>query len=68
MTETQRILEWLVRVADEVREVKVRHDTEGVSEQELLDFIRQNYETLSVMTKVASGAAYMSGITPPKET
>lgn len=68
MTETQRILEWLVRVADEVRDIKARYDAEGVSEQELLDFIRQNYETLSVMKKVASGTAYMSGITPPKET
>ncbi len=68
MTETQRILEWLVRVADEVRDIKSRYDTKGVSEQELLDFIRQNYETLSVMNKVASGTAYMSGITPPKET
>ena len=68
MTETQRILEWLVRVADDVRKIKLRYDTEGVSEQELLDFIRQNYETLSVMKKVASGTAYMSGITPPKET
>ena len=67
MTETQRILEWLVRVADDVRKIKLRYDTEGVSEQELLDFIRQNYETLSVMSKVASGTAYMSGITPPKE-
>jgi hypothetical protein len=68
VTETQRILEWLVRVADEVRDIKARYDAEGVSEQELLDFIRQNYETLSVMKKVASGTAYMSGITPPKET
>ena len=68
MTGTQRILEWLVRVADEVRDIKARYDAEGVSEQELLDFIRQNYETLSVMKKVASGTAYMSGITPPKET
>jgi hypothetical protein len=67
VTETQRILEWLVRVADDVRKIKLRYDTEGVSEQELLDFIRQNYETLSVMSKVASGTAYMSGITPPKE-
>jgi hypothetical protein len=66
VTETQRILEWLVRVADDVREIKFRYDTEGASEQELLDFIRQNYETLSVMTKVASGTAYMRGITPPK--
>jgi hypothetical protein len=68
VTETQRILEWLVRVADEVRDIKARYDAEGVSEQELLDFIHQNYETLSVMKKVASGTAYMSGITPPKET
>jgi hypothetical protein len=67
VTETQRILEWLVRVADQVHEIKSRYDAEGVSEQELLDFIRKNYETLSVMTKVASGTAYMSGITPPKE-
>jgi len=66
VTETQRILEWLVRVADQVLEMKTRYDAEGVSEQELLDFIRQNYETLSVMTKVASGTAYMSGIVPPK--
>jgi len=47
-------------------DMKSRYDAEGVSEQELLDFIRQNYETLSVMTKVASGTAYMSGISPPK--
>jgi len=35
-----------------------------VKKQELLDFIRQSYDTLLVMKKVAHGTAYMKGISP----
>jgi hypothetical protein len=65
VTETQRIEEWLVRVASSVRELKEKLAT-GMTSEELLEAIRQNYEILSVMRKVSTGSAYMRGINPPK--
>ena len=66
MTENKRISEWLIRIANEAHELNVLFTNGQLSHKELLDAIHQNYEVLSVMTKVASGIAYMRGISPPK--
>jgi hypothetical protein len=54
--------EWLLRVADEVNAMRCKKGDSA----ELLELIRQNYDVLNVMRKVASGTAYMRGISPPK--
>jgi hypothetical protein len=57
-----QIKEWLLRVADDVNSMRQK----DCSSAGLLDLIRQNYEVLNVMRKVALGTAYMRGISPPK--
>jgi len=64
VTEAERIREWLIRVADDVQEKHEMYKIGLVKKQELLEFIRQSYDTLLVMKKVAHGTAYMRGITP----
>jgi hypothetical protein len=65
MTETERVVVWLTRVEESINAIKYAYDKKTISKADLLEFIRDNYETLSVMKKVASGNAYMKGI-PPK--
>jgi len=57
-----QVKEWLLRVADDVSSTRQKK----CSTDDLLNLIRQNYEVLNVMRKVASGTAYMRGISPPK--
>jgi len=67
MTDAERISEWLYRVADDVKNLRADYTSNHITTEELLDRILQSYETLSVMKLVATGQAYMRGITPPKE-
>jgi hypothetical protein len=67
MTDAERISEWLYRVADDVKNLRADYASNQVTKEELLDRILQSYDTLSVMKMVATGQAYMRGITPPKE-
>ena len=67
MTDAERISEWLYRVADDVKNLRADYASNQITTEELLDRILQSYDTLSVMKMVATGQAYMRGITPPKE-
>jgi hypothetical protein len=67
MTDAERISEWLYRVADDVKNLRADYASNQVTKEELLNRILQSYDTLSVMKMVATGQAYMRGITPPKE-
>jgi len=67
MTDAERISEWLYRVADDVKNLRADYEGSHITTEELLDRILQSYDTLSVMKMVATGQAYMRGITPPKE-
>ena len=67
MTDAERISEWLYRVADDIKKLRADYAGDQVTKEELLDKILQSYDTLSVMKMVATGQAYMRGITPPKE-
>jgi hypothetical protein len=67
MTDAERISEWLYRVADDVKNLRADYANSHITTEELLDRILQSYDTLSVMKLVATGQAYMRGITPPKE-
>jgi hypothetical protein len=60
ITEKTRIQEWLRRVANEVSEIK----TTSMTNDDALKIIKSNYEVLSVLTKVATGNAYMVGVPP----
>jgi len=62
ISSSAQIKEWLLRVADDVNSMRQKDG----SSADLLDLIRQNYEVLNVMRKVALGTAYMRGISPPK--
>jgi hypothetical protein len=67
MNDAERIQEWLYRVGDEVSKLNADYADQKVTLAELYDKITQSYETLSVMKMVATGQAYMRGITPLKE-
>jgi len=67
MTDAERISEWLYRVADDVKNLRADYEGSHITTEELLYRILQSYDTLSVMKLVATGQAYMRGITPPKE-
>jgi len=67
MTDVERISEWLYRVADDVKNLRADYEDGHITTEELLDRILQSYDTLSVMKMVATGQAYMRGITPLKE-
>lgn len=62
ITEKERMIEWLTRAAINVE--KLSHEKLPVEDQ--LRKIRENYATIEVLTKVASGTAYMVGIMPPR--
>jgi phosphatidylethanolamine-binding protein (PEBP) family uncharacterized protein len=67
MTDAERISEWLHRVADDIKKLRADYASNHITTEELLNRILQSYDTLSVMKMVATGQAYMRGITPPKE-
>lgn len=67
MTDAERITEWLYRVADDIQKLRADYAGNQITTDELLDKILQSYDTLSVVKMVATGQAYMRGITPPKE-
>jgi hypothetical protein len=67
MTDAERISEWLYRVADDIKKLRADYAGSHITTEELLNRILQSYDTLSVMKLVATGQAYMRGITPPKE-
>lgn len=62
ITEKERMIEWLERAAINVE----RLSKEQISTEERLRKIRECYATIEVLTKVASGTAYMVGIMPPR--
>ena len=53
-SEKDRMIEWLNRCKEQVQSIKT------------LDDLRSNYDTISVLMKVAEGKAYMKGIAPLK--
>jgi len=63
MTDAERMKEWLTRVADDVSELRKKP---RMGKAKKLAAIRQSYDVLSVMIKVAQGTVYMKGISPPK--
>ena len=67
MTDAERIKEWLYRVADDIQKLRADYASNQITTEELLNKILQSYDTLSVVKMVATGQAYMRGITPPKE-
>ncbi len=60
ISEKERIKEWLSRVYNEVDTMKLPN----TSKQDKLDMIKENYKILAVLTKVATGNAYLVGIPP----
>ena len=62
MTENKRMQEWLRRVAVDVGTLKNTSDLDNSAK---LERIKDSYQILSVMIKVAQGRAYMAGIQPP---
>jgi hypothetical protein len=61
VTEKDRMVEWLKRVSNQVEEISNKQD---LSNSEKLDFIRQSYSIINVLTIVARNEAYMLGISP----
>jgi hypothetical protein len=62
MTENKRMEEWLRRVAIDIGTLKNASDLDKGTK---LEKIKDSYQILSVMIKVAQGRAYMAGIQPP---
>jgi len=60
ISEKDRLKEWLERVADDISKLK----SANISKDEKLKSIRENYDILSVLTKVANGRAFMVGVPP----
>ena len=58
ISEKERIKEWLHRVSNEVENIKLT----TASKDDKLKMIQENYEILSVLTKVANGNAFMVGV------
>ena len=54
VSEKDRMIEWLNRCKEQVQTISTLND------------LRSNYDTISVLTKVAEGKAYMKGIAPLK--
>lgn len=57
VTEKERMIEWLQSAASQLDKVV----DSNLSHEERLLAIRHNYSVLDVLTKVASGKAYMTG-------
>ena len=64
-TEKERMKEWLRRSAEEI--ISLKQDT-NLTDEGRLNFIRQSYKVISVLTLVAENKAYMLGIAPPNLT
>ena len=62
ISEKERMKEWLVRAAAEVNALRRRP---RLATEKRLEIIRQNYDVINVLTKVAKGEAFMIGIPPP---
>jgi hypothetical protein len=63
MTENKRMEEWLRRVAVDIGTLRNTSDLTNITK---LEKIKDSYQILSVMIKVAQGRAYMAGVQPPK--
>lgn len=60
VTDKERITEWLSRVASELDEINKSSKLSA----EKIQMVRENYDILLVLTKVAAGTAFMVGIPP----
>ena len=58
ISERDRLVEWISRVEQEIKDIKRQP---GITKEEKLSKIRNNYSIISVLTKVASKEAYMVG-------
>lgn len=61
ISEKEKFKEWLKRAVDDVKELKKKP---RLSRQKKIQSIRENYNVISVLIKVAKREAYMVG-TPP---
>lgn len=61
ISEKERFKEWLHRAADEVSSLRKRP---RLAKEKKIQLIRENYNVISVLKKVANREAYMVG-TPP---
>lgn len=61
ITEKERMMEWLDRAAQDIGDLKKKP---RLSKQKKLQIIRENYNVISVLIKVANKEAYMVGIPP----
>jgi len=64
VTDKDRMIEWLNRVAGEVYALRRKP---RLGTDKCLAAIRQNYDVINVLTKVANGDARMQGIAPPTD-
>lgn len=60
VTEKERVAEWLTRVQNDIKDLKMSN----ASVYTKIKLLRQNYDVLLVLTKVAAGTAFMVGIPP----
>lgn len=64
VTEQDRILEWLNRSANQIKELRKKP---RLAREKHLAMIRENYQIINVLTMVTKGEAYMIGIAPPPD-
>lgn len=64
VTNKERMIEWLSRSANEINALRRKS---RLSKEKKLDFIRQSYSIINVLTMVAEGKATMMGIAPPSD-
>lgn len=62
VTDKDRIKEWLRRAADDINSLRRKN---RLATDKKLNFIRQSYSVIFVLTMVAEGKATMMGISPP---
>lgn len=62
VTNKERMIEWLTRSADDINALRRKP---RLSYDKKIQFIRQSYSIISVLTMVAEGKATMMGIAPP---
>jgi len=62
VTDKDRIKEWLRRSADDINALRRKS---RLASDKKLEFIRQSYNVINVLTMVAEGKATMMGISPP---
>jgi len=61
-TNKERMKEWLIRAADDINALRRKP---RLAPDKKLQFIRQSYNVINVLTLVADGKATMMGIAPP---